>query len=85
MYVDMSDSHRITGLGITSSSSLSNAQAGTPVPRTKVAVHCRSSSTPKIFSFTGVSVGQVAFLSFLFNFFTISTRDLKAGFKNPVK
>ena len=39
-------------------------QLGTPVPRTKVAVCRRSSNRPNIFSFTGVSVGQVAFLSF---------------------
>ena len=41
-----------------------NAQTVTPVPRTKVAVHRRSSSRPNIVSFTGVSVGQVVFLSF---------------------
>ena len=62
MYVSLSDSHRITGLGVTSSS-LSNAQTGNSVPQMMVAVRCRSPSRPKIFSFTGVYVGQVAFLS----------------------
>ena len=41
----------------TSTSSSSNAQTWTPVPRTKLAVRRRSSSRPKIFCFTGVSVG----------------------------